>query len=399
MSVENQIELFRRGVQDFIGEDSLTKKLQKGEPLNVKFGVDPTAPDIHLGHTVPLQKLRQFQQFGHNAILVVGNYTAKIGDPSGKSETRPMLSDEEIAHNMKTYTDQVYNILDKDQTRIVYNADWLSKFTLEDLLKLGSKASVQQMLQRRDFSKRIEEGSSLTLTELLYPLLVGYDSVELEADVEIGGTDQLFNFMASRNVQSAYGQEPEVVLTLPLLEGLDGKRKMSKSYGNTIGVRDSPQSMYGKVMSISDDLMVRYFELLSDIDTETLDRVRTVVSGLEDKNPMDYKQMLAREMVTRFHSVEDAIEAQNYFDRTVREKRFDEENLQEFEVTKTNTSLVGIIRDITGRTGKDAKRLIEQGGVKIGSERIQDTNYSVSGENPIDIHVGKNSHYRLTFKD
>lgn len=395
MNSENGYNLVTRGIVDLLGDDTLKEKLNSGNPLNVKFGVDPTAPDIHLGHTVPLQKLRQFQQLGHNVILVIGDYTAKIGDPSGKSKTRPMLTDEQIKYNMQTYTDQVFKILDKKDTKLVYNSDWLAKFSLEDVLNLGSRSTIQQLLQRRDFSNRLKDGSPLTLTELMYPLLVGYDSVELAADVELGGTDQLFNFVASRDVQSAYGQVPEVVLTLPLLEGLDGVRKMSKSYGNTIGITDSPENMYGKVMSISDDLMVKYFELLSDIDNDKLAHVRGVVDT-KVENPMIYKQQLARELVGRFHSAEGVEAAENYFNRTIRNKDYNN-SLVDVSINY-DSSLPNVVSHLIGRTKSDARRLIQQGGVRLGDSKITDVNYQLDREE-LELHIGKKSHYKVSFKD
>lgn len=256
MILEDQLNGFRRGTEDILTEDELIRKLKQNRPLNVKFGVDPTAPDIHLGHTVPLQKLKQFQDLGHNIQLIIGDYTAMIGDPSGRSETRPTLTREEIENNIGTYQKQVFKVLDPDKTDLVYNSQWLEKFSRTDVIKLCSKYTVQQLLQRRDFGERIKQTKTLFVTELLYPLLIGYDFVHLKSDVEIGGTFQLFNLMASREMQKAYGQEPEVIITLPLLEGIDGVKKMSKSFGNAIGVNDDPNDMYGKIMSISDDLMI-----------------------------------------------------------------------------------------------------------------------------------------------
>ncbi len=244
MTLEDQLNEFRRGTVNILTEEELVRKLKQNRPLNVKFGVDPTAPDIHLGHTVPLQKLKQFQDLGHNIQLIIGNYTVMIGDPSGRSETRPPLTREEIENNMETYQKQVFKVLDPKKTPLVYNSLWLEKFSGTDIIKLGSKYTVQQLLQRRDFGERIKQNRPLSVTELLYPLLVGYDSVHLKSDVEIGGTDQLFNFMASREIQKAYEQEPEVIITLPLLEGVDGVKKMSKSFGNAIGVNDDPNDMY-----------------------------------------------------------------------------------------------------------------------------------------------------------
>jgi len=300
MDEKDQRRIFKRGAADVIGEEDLISRLKEDRPLNIKFGVDPTAPDIHLGHTVSLQKLRQLQGVGHNVQLVIGDFTAMIGDPSGRSATRPMLTKKEIAANLLTYTAQIFKLLDVSRTSIYYNSDWLSTFSSKDLFELTSKATLNQLLGRRDFNQRMVANKPLSLTELLYPLLVGYDSVHLHSDVEIGGTDQLFNFMASRDMQQAYGQTPEAVITLPLLVGIDGVKKMSKSLRNAIGVTEAPAEMYHKLVNLPPTLVPTYFELLSDVPLEELDHIRTEILATSDVQKQ-YRHQLAFEIVERYH--------------------------------------------------------------------------------------------------
>jgi len=304
MEYKSQFNEIVRGAVDIISNEDLKAKLAESRPLNIKFGVDPTSPDIHLGHTVPLQKLKKFQDFGHNIQLVIGDYTARIGDPSGRSETRPILTKEQIDNNLKTYADQVFKILDRDRINLFYNSNWLGKLNLEELAELTSKYTIKQLLHRKDFSDRIKNGKSLSIAELLYPLLVGYDSVILKTDIEIGGTDQLFNFVVSRKIQKAYSQKPEVIITLPVLEGVDGVKKMSKSLGNAIGINEPSEEMYKKVMSIPNGLMLKYYELLSNVSVDELNEIRNELVKDSSKN-IYYKEQLAREIVSRYHG-EDA---------------------------------------------------------------------------------------------
>ena len=400
MTLEDQLKEIRRGTVDILTEDDIVKKLKLNRPLNVKFGVDPTAPDIHLGHTVPLQKLKQFQDLGHNIQLIIGDYTAMIGDPSGRSETRPTLSREEIEKNMKTYQKQVFKVLDQDRTELLYNSSWLKQFSGTDMIKLGSKYTVQQLLQRRDFGERIKQNKPLSVTELLYPLLVGYDSVHLRSDIEIGGTDQLFNFMASREIQKAYGQEPEVIITLPLLEGVDGVKKMSKSLGNAIGISDDPNEMYGKIMSIDDSLMLKYYELLSDTPLEELQKIRLAVTS-GSANPMEYKQRLAREIVSKYYGLDSAIFAEDRFNKVHRQKTAPDQ-LEERVITHSTNqdlSIISMLKEL-GRvnSNSEARRLIEQGGVRLDGKVIDDINYSVSPKDGQIIQVGKRYFRKLKYE-
>ena len=400
MALEDQLKKIRRGTVDILTEEELVRRLEKNRPLNVKFGVDPTAPDIHLGHTVPLQKLKQFQDLGHNIQLIIGDYTAMIGDPTGRSETRPTLNREEIERNMKTYQEQVFKILDQNRTELLYNGTWLELFSGTDMIKLGSRYTVQQLLQRRDFGERIKQNKPLSVTELLYPLLVGYDSVHLNSDIEIGGTDQLFNFMTSREIQKAYGQEPEVVITLPLLEGVDGVKKMSKSIGNAIGVNDDPNDMYGKIMSISDDLMLKYYELLSETPLEEFQEIRNAIAS-GSPNPMEYKQRLAREIVSRYHGQNFALFAEERFTKIHRER--DMPNQLEEEIIRYSAGQGLPIIDILRQTGRvksnsEARRLIEQGGVRLDGEVLDDINYSVYPKDGQIVQVGKRYFRKLKYK-
>ncbi len=391
MNFEDQIRILRRGTIDIMTEDELVKKLKEDRPLNVKFGVDPTAPDIHLGHTVSIQKLKQFQELNHNVQLIIGDFTAMIGDPSGRTETRPTLTKEQIETNMKTYKTQVFKILDPNKTQLLYNSNWLGQFYATDMIELGSKYTVQQLLQRRDFSNRIKQNKPLSVTELLYPLLVGYDSVHLKTDIEIGGTDQLFNFVASREIQKSYGQSSEIIMTLPLLEGMDGVRKMSKSYGNAIGVNDEPYDMYGKIMSVSDKLMLKYYELISDVSLEDIDKMKTNISTGK-VNPIEYKQKLAKEIVSRYHSTEAAELAEEKFN-SVHRKRDIPQDAEERIVTYSTTadlSLIKILRGIGNvKSNNEARRLIEQGAVKINGATIKDTNHVINPEKEQVIQSGK----------
>src|SRR4051794_17301425 len=305
MTVDEQLSYLKKGVVDLIREEDLRKKLERaektGKPLRVKLGVDPTSPDIHLGHTVVVRKLKAFQDLGHTVIYLIGDFTAMIGDPSGRNVTRPPLTREEIEHNSKTYRDQVFKLLDPDKTEVRYNTEWMGKFDAADFIRLAAKTTVKQILERDDFEKRMNAHQPISLHELLYPLVQGYDSVALEADVELGGTDQKFNLLSGRNLQREYDQEPQVVITTPLLEGLDGVQKMSKSYGNYIGIDEPANEMFGKVMSISDDLMWKYHELLTDMSADEIKALRSrSESGAE--NPRDVKVRLAKSIITDFHS-------------------------------------------------------------------------------------------------
>ena len=333
--------------------------------------------------------------------MIIGDYTAMIGDPSGRSETRPTLSREEIERNMETYQKQVFKVLDQDRTELLYNSTWLEQFSGTDMIQLCSRYTVQQLLQRRDFNERIKQNKPISVTELLYPLLVGYDSVHLNSDIEIGGTDQLFNFMASREIQKSYDQEPEAIITLPLLEGTGGVKKMSKSLGNAIGVNDDPNDMYGKIMSISDDLMLKYYELLSETPLEEFQEIKAAIAS-ESVNPMGYKQRLAREIVSRYHGQNFAVSAEERFNRIHRKR--DTPNQLEEEVIKYSASerelpILTVLRQIgRAKSNGEARRLIEQGGVRLDGEVISDVGYSVSLKDGQIVQVGKRYFRKLRYE-
>jgi tyrosyl-tRNA synthetase len=379
MTIDEQLSYLKKGVVDLIREDDLRAKLGRaektGKPLRVKLGVDPTSPDIHIGHTVVIRKLKAFQDLGHTIIYLIGDFTAMIGDPSGRNVTRPPLSREEIEANAKTYREQVFNLLDPDKTEVRYNSEWMGKFDAADFIKLAAKTTVKQILERDDFEKRMNAHQPISLHELLYPLVQGYDSVALKADVELGGTDQKFNLLSGRNLQREYGQEPQVVITTPLLEGLDGVQKMSKSYGNYIGIDEPASEMFGKVMSISDDLMWRWYELLTDLTPSEISNLRSQIDAGE--NPRNIKVALAKSIIKDFHSQADADAAEDEFNRRFVQKEIPED-IEEKTVAPGVHNLAQLLAD-TGLTASkgEARRLIEQGGVKINSEKATAANVDI----------------------
>lgn len=393
MTVDEQIDILRKGAVDLIREDDLRKKLERaektGKPLRIKLGVDPTSPDIHLGHTVVVRKLKAFQDLGHTVIYLIGDFTAMIGDPSGRNVTRPPLTRDEIEVNAKTYRDQVFKILDPDKTEVRYNSEWMGKFDAADFIKLAARTTVKQILERDDFEKRMNNQQPISLHELLYPLVQGYDSVALEADVELGGTDQKFNLLSGRNLQREYGQEPQVVLTTPLLEGLDGVQKMSKSYGNYIGIDESAGEMFGKVMSISDELMWRWYDLVTDLTpSEIAERRAACESG--DVNPRNAKVALAKLVIQDFHSAEDAQAAEDEFTRRFVQKEVPDE-IEERTVAAGPHNLAQLLAD-TGLTASkgEARRLIEQGGVKVNGEKATSAGADIQpGPDGVLLQVGK----------
>ncbi|MGI9258656.1 MAG: tyrosine--tRNA ligase [Gammaproteobacteria bacterium] len=395
--IDQQLDELRRGAEEILRDDELKDRLGLGRPLRIKAGFDPTAPDLHLGHTVLLNKMRQFQEFGHEIIFLIGDFTGMIGDPSGKSATRPALTPDEVRANAKTYEEQVYKILDPDKTRLEFNSKWMGDLDARDLIELAAKHTVARMLERDDFQKRYASGKAIAIHEFLYPLVQGYDSVALEADVELGGTDQKFNLLVGRQLQQAYGQPPQVVLTMPLLEGLDGVNKMSKSLDNYIGITEPPGEMFGKIMSVSDDLMWRYFELLSFRPLQDIEDFRTRVR--EDENPRDIKYLLADEIVTRFHDSAAAEKAkQDFIDRHRHGAIPDE--MDELELTSAEPAIgiAHILRDagLTSSTS-EAIRMIKQGAVRIDNERIDDPKLSVAvGQPPSVYQVGKRRFARVT---
>ncbi|HXH70787.1 MAG TPA: tyrosine--tRNA ligase [Pyrinomonadaceae bacterium] len=376
MTIDEQIAFLKKGAVDLIREKDLRAKLENsaktGKPLLVKYGADPTAPDIHLGHTVVIRKLKAFQELGHTAIFLIGDFTGMIGDPSGKSATRPMLTPEEIAANAETYKTQIFKILDREKTVVRFNSEWFDKFGAADFIKLAAKTTVKQILERDDFEKRMREEKPIALHELLYPLVQGYDSVALNADVELGGTDQKFNLLVGRNLQREYAQEPQVVLTTPLLEGTDGVQKMSKSLGNYIGIADAPNEMFGKIMSISDDLMWRYFELLTDLNANEILALKTKCESGEE-NPRNAKVELAKLITKDFHSVSDADKAEEEFNRRFVKKEIPDE-IEEKIVASGDYKLVDLLVQTNLVASKgEAKRLIEQGGVRLNNEKVSNT--------------------------
>ena len=381
MTIDEQIALIKKGAVDVIRDEDLKNKLERsaktGKPLRVKYGADPTAPDIHLGHSVVIRKMKTFQDLGHTVIFLIGDFTGMIGDPSGKSATRPMLSQEEIQANAETYKTQIFKLLDPEKTEIRFNSEWMEKFGAADFIKLAAKTTVKQILERDDFQKRLADEKPIALHELLYPLVQGYDSVPLEADVELGGTDQKFNMLVGRNLQREYNQEPQIVLTMPLLKGLDGVKKMSKSLGNYIGIDEPASEMFGKIMSISDDLMWEYYELLTNVTVDEINALRfRCESGAE--NPRNIKVNLAKLIINDFHSAEAAFAAEDEFNRRFVKKEMPDE-IEETSIAAGTYKLSDLLVQTNLAASKgEAKRLIEQGGVKIGGEKATDAKADVS---------------------
>jgi tyrosyl-tRNA synthetase len=392
MSIEKTLAVFARGSDEIIPLDELKVKLKKGKPLKIKAGFDPTAPDLHLGHTVLINKLKQLQDLGHEILFLIGDFTAMIGDPTGKSATRTPLSDEQIQENSKTYQDQVFKILDKNKTQVVFNSHWMKKLTSADMIKLASQQTVARMLERDDFSKRYKSGQGISIHEFLYPLVQGYDSVALEADVELGGTDQKFNLLMGRELQKNNNQEPQIILTMPILEGLDGVQKMSKSLNNYIAINDSPDEMFGKIMSISDDLMWRYLELLSFESMETIESWKTEVD--QGENPRNIKFRLANEIITRFHSEEDAkVANQNFIDRFAKNQIPDEMDEYQFE---SGIKIGNLLKDANlVDSTSEAFRMIKQGAVKIDGEKVADKDMDLPSGTAV-YQVGKRKFARIT---
>ena len=392
--MNKDFEIIKRGTAEIIEEEELKEKLKR-KNLIVKAGFDPTAPDLHLGHTVLLWKLRDFQDLGHTVYFVVGDFTARIGDPSGRNKVRPPLSEEEVRKNAQTYTEQAFKILDPKKTVAVFNSSWLSKLGTEGLIKLCGKYTVARMLERDDFKKRFENNIPIYIHEFIYPLLQGYDSVAIKADVELGGTDQKFNLLVGRDLQREFGQEPQVCITMPILEGLDGVRKMSKSYKNYIGILEPPEVQFGKVMSIPDELMWKYFNLVTRIPEE---KIRELKEGVEKGiyHPMEVKKFLARTIVSMFHSEKDALEAQRYFEKVFSKKELPE-NIPEITVSldmvggKKEVSLAYLIKVIGfAPSTSEARRIIRGGGVKINGEKILDEKYIVDlSKGEFILQVGK----------
>jgi tyrosyl-tRNA synthetase len=401
---EQQLEIIKGGTVEIIPEEELLQKLKRaeatGKPLRVKLGLDPTAPDIHLGHTVVLQKMRQFQALGHEALLILGDFTARIGDPTGENQTRRQLTEEEVRANALTYEKQIYKILIPEKTKLLFNSQWLAPLNFAQVIQLAAKYTVARMLERDDFDRRFKEGYPIGVHEFFYPLMQGYDSVVLRADVELGGTDQKFNLLMGRTLQKEYGQEPQVALMMPILEGLDGSQKMSKSLGNYIGINEPPQEIYGKTMSLPDHLMFRYFELATMLSIE---KQRHLKDGLTQGvlHPRDIKMRLAREIVTIYHGKEAALQAEEEFKRVFQQKELPED-IPDFNLAPTVLDSQGFIwlpklmllAGLASSTS-EGRRLIQQGGVKINGEKITDPAYKLIPVNGMVIQAGKRKYVRL----
>ena len=403
LSTSEKLEILKRGVEEIIPEKGLEKKLNKNKPLIIKAGFDPTAPDLHLGHTVLINKLKQFQDLGHQVVFLIGDFTGMIGDPSGVSETRPILTVEQLKKNSETYQEQIFKILDKKKTKIEFNSSWFKKMTSSELINLSSKMTVARMLERDDFSKRYKGNKPISIHEFIYPLVQGYDSFELKSDVELGGTDQKFNLLVGRDIQKSFGMEEQIIMTLPILEGTDGVKKMSKSLDNYIGLQENPNDMFGKIMSISDDLMWRYFNLLSfKTSIEIKEIKKKTEQGL---NPMEAKKMLAAEIVTRFHGEEKALLAEKEFTN-----RFSKGNdpaeikLIKLSMKASSISILDLLsNDELGdhklcKSKSEARRMIAQGAVKIDGNKISDDAISVQNPSENTYQVGKLKHLKIKLK-
>ena len=403
-SVEEQAALIERGTVDLISRGELIKKLTRsqetGNPLIIKAGFDPTAPDLHLGHTVLLQKLRHFQQLGHQIVFLIGDFTGLIGDPTGKSDTRPPLTREDVERNAETYKEQVFKILDPQKTRVAFNSTWLGELSSYEMIRLASRLTVARMLERDDFKKRFESNRPISIHEFLYPLIQGYDSVALQADVEIGGTDQLFNLLMGRDLQKGRDQEPQVVLTMPLLEGLDGVNKMSKSLGNYIGISESADDIFGKVLSISDDLMFRYYELLSDLSMEEIGRLKEDMEAGKI-HPKAVKVRLAKELVARFHDADAADAAEHNFVQVFKKHALPDE-IPEKAIDPGGETVVWlpkllVLADLVKSTS-DGRRMIRQNAVSVAGEKVTDVNTDIAADGSVLLQVGKRRFCRVIFQ-
>ena len=396
-SLEEQLKIIKKGTLDIINEEELIKKLEKSikenKPLKIKLGLDPSAPDIHLGHTVVLRKLKQLQDLGHEIIIIIGDFTGKIGDPTGKSRMRKFLSDEEVLQNAKTYEEQVFKILDKEKTTIKFNSEWLSKLTFGDVLKLTGSTTVARMLEREDFKLRFENQRPIYLNEFFYPLMQAFDSTAIEADIEFGGTDQRFNLLSGRNLQKEIGEEPQIVIMMPLIEGLDGKNKMSKTLGNYIGIYESAKSKYQKVMEIPDELIVKYYTLLTDVDDE---KIKEVEAKLKDEsvNPRDIKMDLAREILSLYHTEEEVEQAEERF-KMIFQMGQKPKDIDTVNVSKEDFDLISTVVDKGLVSSKsEFRRLLLQGGIKINDKKIT-MEKDLPKEGEIVVQVGKKKFMKI----
>ena len=393
--MEDALKIINRGTDEILTETDLEKKLKSGKQLVIKAGFDPTAPDLHLGHTVLLNKLRHFQDLGHKVIFLIGDFTGRIGDPSGKNKTRPTLDSKDLIENAKTYEKQVFKILRKELTEIKFNSEWCDQLGADGLIKLASKYNVARMLERDDFNKRFTSNKSIAIHEFLYPLVQGYDSVALKADVECGGTDQKFNLLVGRELQRDYDQDPQVVITVPILEGLDGEKKMSKSLDNYVAIDEDPDEMFGKIMSISDDLMWRWFELLSFMPEEQISKLKDEMNI--GKNPRDIKFVLAEELVDRFHEDGDGEKCKETFlNRFQKGNMPDEIGLIEVKIEKDTIPLVNLLKDTNMISSiSEGNRLIKQGGIKINSKKVEDSKLEISKGTEDVYQVGKRKFLKI----
>ena len=397
LSIEEEIKIIQKNTVDLLPMEELIEKLkrsrEKGIPLRIKYGADPSRPDLHLGHYVCLKKLKDLQELGHQSVFIGGDFTAKIGDPSGKSKTRPRLSEEEVKEHARTYFEQVFMVLDPEKTEVTYNSKWLGALTSKDVIELAATYTVARMLERDDFKMRFEKEIPIFIHELLYPLFQGYDSYAISSDIEVGGTDQKFNFVIARDIQKYYGQEPQVILTVPLIEGTDGKLKMSKSYDNYIALKDSPEDMYGKVMSIPDNLILKYFKLVLYYDEDELKKVEKLVK----ENPRDAKARLAFEIVQLFHGYEKAKRAEEHFNRVFRQREIPED-IPVYKLDSEGELLIDILYKAGVVPSKsEARRLIRQGGVKINGEPVSNETLEIKNpREPIVVKVGKRRFLKIT---
>ncbi len=404
--VETQMRRIMRGVEEIIHEDEMRRRIRKsaetGKPLRIKLGVDPTASDIHLGHMVTIRKLKHFQELGHTSIFLIGDFTARVGDPTERSEGRVRLTKEQVWEHAKTFRDQVFKILDEEKTELRNNGEWFDSMSFVDCLDLAYRSTVARMLERNDFARRHKEGNPISITEFLYPLMQGYDSVALECDVELGGTDQKFNLLEGRDVQTHHGQEPQVVLMTPLIEGLDGSKKMSKTERNYIAIDDPPEEMFGKTMSIKDDLIAKYFTLLTDVDEAEVDRYRAALLEMEEHqdpgdpfHPMRIKKALARSIVTEYHDAEAATIGEEHFEKVVQRKEIpDEIPLRTFP--EERLPAFSVVAGCSGSSSSEARRLVQQGAVRLDGNRISDPAQEISlGSNEQTLQVGKRKFFRI----
>ncbi len=401
-NLELQLETIKKGADEIIDSDELESKVKQSietkTPLNIKTGFDPTSADLHLGHTVLMYKLKAFQDLGHKVFFLIGDFTAGIGDPSGRNEMRKPLSQEQILKNAKTYSDQAFKILDKEKTTVVFNSSWMNSLKPSEFIDLASKHTVARMLERDDFSNRFSEKKPIGIHELFYPIIQGYDSVAIKSDVELGGTDQKFNLLVGRNLQRVYGQRPQTVITMPILEGLDGVAKMSKSLNNYIGITESSREMFGKIMSVSDELMLRYYELLTDLKISEIEKLKKDIAG-GIVHPMDAKQSLAKTIVTRFHNADEAKFEEKEFIRQFREKKVPKK-IEEIAVETDDNPIwiCKLLKEINAVSStSEARRKITEGAVKIEGGKVTDHNLSIRAEGEILVQVGKKRYYRAVF--